>query len=111
MSFKDFRYACEILGLLCHDKELLNLFNYLDYATLDRHLTLEDIRSRFFFIPNTATATAPATATTIDSTLQLLNKKKGQQRGAGVNTPVTSQRVNTAVAMSSSTCKNRDYET
>jgi hypothetical protein len=51
VSFKDFRYACEILGLQSHDKELLNLFNYLDYTTLDRYLTVEDIRSRFFLMP------------------------------------------------------------
>jgi hypothetical protein len=73
VSFKDFRYACEVLGLKYHDKDLQNFFNYLDFPTKDRHLTLEDINSRFFFMA--PKFYAPSTNSTI-SLLTSTNKRE-----------------------------------
>ena len=53
MTFQEFRYTCEVLGLSLHDREVRKMFDYLDVKTRDSILTLEDFS---FYINNNSNA-------------------------------------------------------
>jgi SUMO ligase MMS21 Smc5/6 complex component len=74
-----------------HDRDLQHFFNFLDYPTLDKHLTLDDIKTRFFSLIMPLTTTNATATKNTNSTISLLTASNTIKRE---KTPVASQRTN-----------------
>ena len=48
VGFKEFRYACEAIGMTMHDRELYKVFLFIDKGTKDGAIDLKDVREAFF---------------------------------------------------------------
>ena len=47
MGFKEFRYACEAVGMTMHDRELYKVFLYIDRGSKDGGIDLRDVKEGF----------------------------------------------------------------